>query len=339
MTETKGFKWWRFNEYQLNPPDQSAPRRKAGHIGPAPGAKLEQYDPWQSYRAARSRRKGGVPPYHDFDITVLPREPLLTWCAKYGLPGTLLQIADSVELAPRWQPYKDSKDVLVPTRTTYFRGNAGWSSWTTQVGPTSRAYLSTDPEQQGQLVAQDSIPTQWGRPHVVIKPIGKPMREVQQLGKTWSRFFPAVPEDESETYPYPMPGSEEFWALYAESEEAFMEGMGAFGLAQRHFLPSDMGGDVSKGLEILNDLVGTSSPALELNPEGLVEKRWVSPSLLGMFAMMFLLNLQEGHRVLICNVCGRLFVSAAYQARYCSSTCSNRAQKRVYRKRKKAQRL
>ena len=45
---------------------------------------------------------------------------------------------------------------------------------------------------------------------------------------------------------------------------------------------------------------------------------------------MAYLDLTSGKRVLLCDEDGRPFVSGAYQARYCSDRCSNRALKRAF---------
>jgi hypothetical protein len=52
--------------------------------------------------------------------------------------------------------------------------------------------------------------------------------------------------------------------------------------------------------------------------------------------MMAYLDLTNGKRVLLCDEDGRPFVSGAYQARYCSDRCRNRALKRAYRQRHRA---
>src|SRR5918912_966861 len=44
--------WWRFEDYEL----------RDGYIRPAPGAKLERYDPWADYRARQGKREL-QPPY------------------------------------------------------------------------------------------------------------------------------------------------------------------------------------------------------------------------------------------------------------------------------------
>jgi hypothetical protein len=52
--------------------------------------------------------------------------------------------------------------------------------------------------------------------------------------------------------------------------------------------------------------------------------------------MMAYLDLTSGKRVLFCDEDGRPFVSGSYQARYCSVRCRNRALKRAYRQRHRA---
>ena len=44
----------------------------------------------------------------------------------------------------------------------------------------------------------------------------------EQFGKTWARFFPSVPYDQWESYRYPKPLTQEFWALYHEPIEEFI---------------------------------------------------------------------------------------------------------------------
>ena len=87
------------------------------------------------------------------------------------------------------------------------------------------------------------------------------------------------------------------------------------------------------GMKALNALVSPASSALWPLRDGSFEQRWVSPSLLASLAMMVLQDLTEHRRILRCTTCGRIFVSAAYQAQYCSAKCRSTAQKRAYRER------
>ena len=50
--------------------------------------------------------------------------------------------------------------------------------------------------------------------------------------------------------------------------------------------------------------------------------------------MMAYFDLVNGKRLLTCDVCGKPYLSGAYQARYCSDRCRNTAVKRAYRQRK-----
>ena len=144
------FSWWRFSSYEL----------KDGYIRPAPGAKLELYDPWKPYRDSwehdpdsatpfpEKRLQG--PPYLSLlaladEVTIAPdrsgldkksADRLLKWCSEFGLLGILPQRVQMVALAPRWLPVKPwgaavghklerPKDgILYPTQFIYHRNNS-----------------------------------------------------------------------------------------------------------------------------------------------------------------------------------------------------------------------
>ena len=63
---------------------------------------------------------------------------------------------------------------------------------------------------------------------------------------------------------------------------------------------------------------------------------WASPSLLGMYALMLLNDLSDGHQVKRCPNCEVFFLAKNPRARYCSSTCRHAQQKREWRKAKAA---
>ena len=123
--------WWRFSRYEL----------RDGRIGPSPGARLEEFDPWAAFRRARSASKREDPPYRSLlvlaqelklspsgqvRIGAIPLPPdgqmsgfavepaltltpesetkLLAWCSEYGLLGVLPHRSQMVALAPRWMP-------------------------------------------------------------------------------------------------------------------------------------------------------------------------------------------------------------------------------------------
>ena len=93
-------------------------------------------------------------------------------------------------------------------------------------------------------------------------------------------------------------------------------------------------GRIRRGMDILHALTRTVRPTL-LPSDGVLRQEWLSTSLLGTLAMMALLDLTEQRRILTCETCGGVFVTKAYQARYCSDRCRFTAQKRRHRARQK----
>ena len=106
-SESGPAKWWRFSRYEL----------RDGYLRPAPKARLEAYDPWAGYQAARLKGKT-EPPYRALlalldrlsvaggqpALNPMGRDALLEWCADYGLLGLLPHRAQMMILAPRWVP-------------------------------------------------------------------------------------------------------------------------------------------------------------------------------------------------------------------------------------------
>ncbi len=145
--------------------------------------------------------------------------------------------------------------------------------------------------------------------------------------------------ERQETHRYPSPLSDAFWRAYAEPVEDFVKA--AVQLCNALNLldgAADVGsqalGRVRKGMDILHALTRTIRPTL-LPSDGVLRQEWLSTSLLGTLAMMVLLDLTERRRILTCEKCGGVFVTKAYQARYCSDRCRFTAQKRRHRARQK----
>ena len=165
----------------------------------------------------------------------------------------------------------------------------------------------------------------------------------EPFGQTWTRFFPSVPHDQWESYRYPQPLSEKFWALYCEPVEEFMDTATWLKeklttLAEGRETTDDgravsYPDDYALTIHALNDRVGTVRWFLQQRPDGFVQ-RWGSPSL---FTSLVLMALQDvagaAKRPLICRTCSGIFVSPAYQARYCSVKCRHTMNKRTYRTR------
>lgn len=325
-------KWWRFSEYEIF---------EGRFVRPAHGAKLELYEPWEDYRTARARkqptpyesalelsahlrfsradRKKGQESGAEYVLVPESEAKLLGWCAEHGLLGVLLQQTRLVALAPTKEKSKQELG-----RTTYHRTSTGW-------------------------LADHATPEEdWLRPHVVLQPWRgsegpEPILTIEGLSHTWSRFFPDVPENQKETYDYPHPTSPEFWEVYAEPVDLFVDALRSLRAAISKFRGDELKKGITEdtwrfhlALDPLNQLVGSTHPVLE--PQGSsVRQKWYSPSLLSMFAMMALLDLDGGGRILRCVVCDKLFFSDAWQAKYCSSRCRNTAQKRAHRKKKGAE--
>jgi hypothetical protein len=162
------------------------------------------------------------------------------------------------------------------------------------------------------------------------------------LAEAWGPFFPDVPAAERTTHEYPVPESDAFWASYAEP-------VGWFLGAASHLRDAvlDLSADPALGNEsatdfvyrldtaarLLHGLLSPVQPSLTVGPDGEFRQTWRTRSLLSSFALMALLDLTERRRVLTCRICGRVFVSAAYQALYCSERCRGTGQKRAYRAR------
>lgn len=327
--------WWRAEEYVL----------KDGYIRPAPGARFMRYDPWEHYRLARQHRKQeDLAPYQELlrlaDIrfvftkdgfAVQPDDTprILEWCNKYGLLGVLLQRVREVRFAPRWErvglPGADP-NLLFPTQRRITRAATGWRSQDTQ--RLDGSVIQDEPDREGSLVEEGLRPADMTAGAWVRK-LEAFDWQWEPLWKTWARFFPDTPREESETREYPLPLSEEFWREYAEPLDQFMSAVRAFEGALRHLQRPT---EVRLGREKINALAEDVSLALSFGRDGF-RQAWVATSLLGTLAAMAIFDLSGGKRVLRCETCGRPFVSGAPAARYCSPTCRHTAQKRVYRQR------
>jgi hypothetical protein len=152
---------------------------------------------------------------------------------------------------------------------------------------------------------------------------------------TWGKFFPDVPEKEKETYFYPIPNSDDFWSLYAESIEDFLTGALLLhdAIEETELEPNE---EYAQTLHYnLNFLLPPVSTIIKRSEDGSLQQRWMAPSLLSCFATMAAQDLTQNRKVLACENCNKMFVTEAYQARYCSDKCRRTAQKRRYREKLK----
>lgn len=358
--------WWRCTRYEI----------RDSRICPAPGSELEQYDPWEAHKgnepagapyesllnlAAEIKLRPmigeisaglmtgvGFP----FGLEQDGEARVLEWCNEHGLLGLLLQEAVMISLAPRWEtltrfPDGERTDDVVPILRTYVREGANWNEQTQTRFGYGDDWESAE-RSPGEVVKQRLIPSGWDTAAVIHRglSLGRGRGMVargwrrESLGAVLAPFFPRVPSSEVDIYRYPKPATKEFWAAYCEPVSDFALAVLGFGSAAEDLGRSNMdeaqGPTIIDGVETLCSFLEPTSPSISLSKDGILQQQWLSPSLLGAFAVMLLQDVAEGRRFLHCDVCRKLFVATAYQSRYCSSTCRHTAQKRRYRKKKKA---
>lgn len=327
---------------------------QAGYIRPAPGSQMEIFDPWDDYVEAGSTPGAQEPPYGSLlnliqSIQLTPRpgpgrtltlsadsvKSVTSWCEEHGLFGTLLQRAQMFTLAPRYGPLEDVPDRCAPLLHQYLRTNQGWVTlprWGVRQGTAGMDSIGT-------LVPPDRAPESWPRAEVLIQNLHSGEWTMESLSNIAGRYFPDVPQLERKTYSYPQPGSEEFWRLYAEPVDEFLEAAALLlGIVQDLGKLDDTADSKTKAqiaLVGLNRLLEPISSAAVLSDSAEVVKSWNTPSLLSAFATMILEDLSEQRLPRTCENCGKIFVTKAYQGRYCSDKCRYAAQKRRYRDRQK----
>ena len=342
-------RWWRFDHYQV----------RDGCVRPAPAARLVPYDPWDQYRAARDATARIDPPYaslvalagtlaHDPETIVQGQAvrlgpsgeaSLVHWCGEHGLLGLLPHQTVMAALAPRWETTTAFGDHLLPVRHVHRWEAYGWSptleAWWR---PEHRAQAAT--ARPGDLVPPSLYAGHWPEPVALMHMLRGGRWASLRLAEAWGPFFPDVPPAERDTYAYPVPESEAFWATYGEPVGWLL---GA--ASQLRIAVLDLSADPASVEESavdylyrmdtavghLHNLLAPVQPSLTVGADGQYHQTWRTRSLLSSFALMALLDLTEQRRVLTCQTCGRVFVSGAYQARYCSKRCRGTAQKRAYR--------
>jgi hypothetical protein len=313
--------WWRFSLYEI----------RDGCIRPAKGAKLEWYDPWPDFQRTRAQTVGQAPAATQPDyqsllklvhgLEYLPRQIhspdrltqtsqvlILEWCQQHGLLGVLLSRWEAIRLAPqrndagRWMQH------------SYFRG----------FGQVIELQETT-----GDVKDRTA--------NVLIHGLNDLTLEEESPSQTWSRFFPSVESSQRDTFAYPRPYTVEFCRLYGEPLFDFCKSAKLLVGAISHLgrkqpkIEGDPKLARAQALDTINLLRRPVASVLDFEEDGSVNPRRVAPSLLASFADMFAQDLVYGRRALQCTCCGTLFVSSAYQARYCSKTCRLRDQKRRLR--------
>lgn len=330
--------WWRFERYEL----------RDGLICPAPGAKLEQYSPWDGFNMASPSRS--EEPYQRFLglIDDLKFEPeangsvrptadsearLLAWCSEFGLLGVLVHEAIHVSLAPRWRPSNFIKGArgelaLSPDARTFSRVGGGWQPYGVQfksepfnvvVDDAALLDVLVDPLDAGDTPS----------PHVILQNIENGLVFKERLNERWSEFFPGVPNGEEETFDYPTPLTVEFWRSYAEPLKDFLRA----GIALKRAIVSAMPPHIEGGEtdSLLSPLLSPIAPTVVPDDNGAPQMVWLCKTLLSSLAMMASIELTSGVKFDRCLVCQRFFTSKSLRGAYCSARCRQTAQKRAYR--------
>ena len=321
-----GGRWWRWTKYQL----------LEGCLRPAPDAVLRCYDPFGTRPAGRSSAQAGKnsTPYlsllemlrslkyvdnEDFSpaeigmpagrLTAESEQAILNWCDRYGLLGVLPHRISQMTLNP-----KDDQ------QRQYIRIGIGWM----EIVRDTRNPLTTAV-----------------RPNATVLDLRGVVPLVEPLSTTLARFFPAIPVEEQETYEYPQPLSDRFWKLYAEPLQDFLSAARVLREIltalrfQRSFRLRHVHAALTGGPPIvISALMAPIGVGAQMRRGSVRSIDLVSGSLLASLTLMLLEDL-AGARALQCP-CGRLFMSRAYQARYCSKRCRWRFEQRGFRKRSRS---
>ncbi len=340
--------WWRFDRYEL----------RDGNIRPAPGATLSKYDPWTEFWTIRSNRraKARQPEYlslvdlirrvstrisasRQIELAPEHERTLLDWCSKNGLLGVLLHVTHSVKLHPRTVKTPDG-DIIVMRGHDRVTGAWRTEDFTRRGGEKSYSPGEIVEGFEKGIPLADRDLDDHARVIQCLR-LGTERLETYRLDDSaWPEFFPEVTRKEAQTYPFPQPFTEEFWRAYAEPLEVFLAAarllvdvVEAYG-KEKAWLPSADGrqqtfeGTPHQHLE-MNALLAPAGATLGRLGKTRMRLYW-TPSLLAAYATMFSED-WIAHTPLLCDECGRVFISTSRRVRYCSPRCKNTAVKRRYR--------
>jgi hypothetical protein len=327
--------WWHFDRYVLD----------GGRIRPAPGARGERYDPWDSFQAARRGRPVGNSPRRRVELPYQrlmsiaqeyferpekrrpgrPRrteEQLLNWCSDNGLLGLLHHQLVSARIPARIDERKAIQGMIVE------RTASGWSS---QLVPARRQRRSRGSRSLSDMLPDGTL-LQWfptgelrwepfdGEWSHYFQP-DSPLRSPQASRSRWND------QEEAEETP-PLPSQEAFWREYGEPLpnviEAGMRLADAVQQVGRELESSEEAdGSWPRGPSALAELAMPITPVLRIDQD---EPRlhWSAPSLLANLALMAMSDIAGGARIISCKRCGAPTVTRSHRGLYCSERCRNR---------------
>ena len=333
-------RWWRFTRYEV----------RDDFIRPAQGAQLLEWNPWTDHLKLAGEAGLVQPPYlsllrlleklrppkigRSLDLSPEDQTLICEWCAKHGLLGILSHRVQAITLPARWQPIVEESSLLQPTSRAYLRTSSDWRT-------ISRAHIrgTGDGRVEGAIVGEHDLPAGCPRPGVIIRKLGHPKWEQEDLDQSWATYFPDVPREQAAEYQYPRPHTEAFWRLYAEPVKEFIAAAARLRDAIEPIekrkpvkqLSEREGSALIRGLEMLTELTAPVSITVDVDLEGQPFTRWVSPALLSSFAAMAVQDLCFGRHIRECQACRKPFVSDAWQALYCTEQCRWRAQQQRHR--------
>jgi hypothetical protein len=170
------------------------------------------------------------------------------------------------------------------------------------------------------------------KPKVMLLRMGKSEVEVEDLGARWAHHFPTVTAAEAETYLYPCPGTPSFWKLYAEPVDEFVGAV--LRLKSAIKAVTEQGGTGTSPTDAFAPLVGPVGMAVDASADSVLDTRWIYPTLLASLSGMVARDLSAKRRLRRCAAppCANMYVSTAWQSKYCSTTCGKRMEMRAYRK-------
>jgi hypothetical protein len=336
--------WFRFDGYEI----------VDGLIRPRSRSAMLEYDPWAIYREQLAAKEGSAPYVSLIEAIgdvgmgedgkptrpLKPREEdaILAWCRQYGLLGVLPHETLSVTLAARWDymgraagkpdGWEDDPHQMA-LQVQYLRAGGVWRQAMRCIISRKEPLRSPPRGSPPEIIPADG--TAFDKPKVMLLRMGKGEVEVEGLGAHWARHFPTVTASEVETFLYPCPGTPNFWKLYAEPLDEFVGAV--LRLKSALTAVAERGGKGPSPTDAFAPLVGPVGMAVEAGADAVLDTRWIYPTLLASLSGMIVQDRSANRRPRRCQStpCNNLFVSSAWQAKYCSSRCSKRAEMRAYR--------
>jgi len=340
--------WNRWSRYDL----------MNGVVVPADGAELQEYDPWEAFRANVGKYRTVEQPYtallelhrhlkntesENVRFSRRSRGPqndadhlILEWCNRHGLLGLLPVLSNSIRLPATISSDEHGEPTL--EKCHYFRDGGVWlerrflrEPLDAQAIEAEARQLTDERPKPGLTWFEWTSHTYEERALDHVRPFFS-ATPFSSLGKVRERIQPPCPH---------FPG---FWECYTEPVWEFAYWCEMFALAVDHMSKWEAGGtNVERTLEVvdsywaLDGLAQSVAPRFSFNPErNTLDEERVSAGLLGSYALMFLWDRVERRRALRCQNCHAYFVSDEARARYCTPRCRNTAQSRRYRSKKDA---